>query len=226
MLWKTCRRGRGEAVPGSPTCWGLDAGAGFVHPEPPSTSNKFCPGSHPHASVLAPVRFKGLNPYPTEVSSKPPREQSRVKAKVGERSAAQRSAALPTRAGTRVPKRWAGGGRVRAMRGRATLGGGTRRRELSAQAAVSYRNHTSQGRARSTEEDKRPPCRRREPRHGSPGPRWGGGGGLGRAAGARSCPPQASLQTVFIDFPARRAISVTSAQEFAPPIILRANLSG
>lgn len=190
---------------------GLRCGAGFVQRELPSTSNKFCPDLHPHASVLAPVRFKGLNPYPTEVSSKPPREQSRVKAKVGEKSA-----------GTRVPKRWAGGGRVRAMPGRATLVGGTRRRELSAQAAVSYRNHTSQGRARSTEEDKRPPCRRREPRHGSPGAR----GGLGRAAAARSCPPQASLQTVFIDFPARRAISVTSAQEFAPPIILRANLSG
>lgn len=45
--------------------------------ELPSAWNKICPGSDSHASVLACVRFKGLNPYPTEVSTKTPKEQSR-----------------------------------------------------------------------------------------------------------------------------------------------------
>lgn len=58
----------------------------------------------------------------------------------------------------------------------------------------------------------------------APGP---GGTGEGAAARGRSELPSPSLlRTVFIDFPARLAISVTSAQEFAPPIILQANLSG
>lgn len=54
-------------------------------------------------------------------------------------------------------------------------------------------------------------------------------GQLGKEAAARGrseLPSPSLLQTIFIDFPARRAISVTSAQEFAPPIILQANLSG
>jgi len=80
---------------------------------------------------------------------------------------------------------------------------------LSPSPALPRRRHTAE-RALGTST---------EPRHGS--------GQQGRARGAgKSHPPRASPQTVFIDLPARRAISVTSAQEFAPPIILQANLSG
>lgn len=162
------------------------------------------PRSHPHAPVLAPERFKGLNPYLTAVSRKPPREQGRIKAEVGRKSPPWLSAAHPCP--VRDPKRWAGGD----LCAHPCLGGGTWKREFSTLSALSYRHHTSRC------------CRFQERGEGEPR-------GPGKAAAARGrseLPSPSLLQTIFIDFPARGAISVTSAQEFSPPIILQANLSG
>lgn len=171
------------------------------------------PRLHPHTSVLAPVSLKGLNPYLTGVSRKPPREQGRIKAEVGRKSApvAQRCplapGAGPQALGVRWP-RWGG-----ELCAHPCLGGGPWKIELSTLSAFCYRHHTSRC------------CRFQERGEGEPrGP--GATEKAAAAPGRSELPSPNLLQTIFIDFPARRAISVTSAQEFAPPIILQANLSG
>lgn len=214
--------------------------------ELPSIRSKFCPDLHSHASVLARVGFKGLNAYPTEVSSKPPRGQSGIEARVGKKPAPQRRAA-PRRRG-RGPQRWAGGGRVRAMPGCAhplpdassgAHGAESSRYKQQFSVGITPRGvgvaplsvQTSTGAARSSAGSAAAGSPDRGAGRGARGgearpaarPGWGE---RRLPAAAPGSPPQASLQTIFIDFPARRAISVTSAQDFAPPIILQANLSG
>lgn len=129
------------------------------------------PRLHPHTSVLAPVSLKGLKPYLTGVSRKPPREQGRVKAEVGRKSApvAQR---CPNRTGCGSPGGAALGRRAlrsplpqwRPMENRAL---GTFSLSLSG-SHLRVLQLPGAGRGRA------------------PGP-----GAMGKAA-ARSCPPQAS----------------------------------
>lgn len=134
------------------------------------------PRSHPHAPVLAPERFKGLNPYLTAVSRKPPREQGRIKAEVGRKSPPWLSAAHPCP--VRDPKRWAGGGRVREVTSVLTPAlVEARGRESSRHYQHSPIGITPPGAAAS-----------RSGARASPGDR----GRWRLPAAARSCPPQAS----------------------------------
>lgn len=197
-------RGRGEATPSSGAQQPVRASL-WEQPLYGWGVQQALPRLHPHTAVLAPVSLKGLNPYLSGVSRKPPREQGRIKAEVGRKSApvAQR---CPSPAGCGSPGAAALG--RRALSSPLPQWRPMEERALDTISSLLSESHLQvlplpgAGRGRA------------------PGP------GVHGEGGRSELPSPRLLQTIFIDFPAPRAISVTSVQEFAPPIILHANLSG
>lgn len=185
----------------------------------PSSCREFCPDLHaPRTAALAPGRFKGLIrtlPRPaanlpgSRVGSRPPAPGSLPCVRrcplggMGEEST--------RRAGLSTALRQ---NRNQGNRGKAGRG-----------LALAPREGPALGRSCGLPLHLASPGAGAKARSGgrAPGP---GGARPAPGAAARSCPPDASPQIIFIDFPARRAISATSAQEFSPPIIPQANLSG